>query len=581
MSTIGANSIRSWRAMYAGILLALLIALTSCDVPAPTSPAATATAKPKQRPIKVRVINTNIDRAIARVLGTKQVSALDGDTLALESCSNSQYISVWAPGHYIKTIQCDGKSPTEYPVTLDPLNPVDNPNYAWVDGDLRSNSALNCATCHSDPAAGLNEYGEWDVDGHANVFVDPYFWTVYMGANTLQTAGSPDALSFRAAYPGETGRCIFCHAPAALPILQRGINWPTGNTPMPQARLNVETEGITCDVCHKVADVLIGDNGLPFADRPGVLSLTLQRPSSNDLFYFGPRPDHRPGLSQNSGGIAHMAACSSVFSESEFCAACHYGKFFDAVIYNSYGEWLESDYSKKQIDSAENKGYRTCQDCHMISSQLVGESAPAARGACSQTNQSFRDFSHNMMKRDNTRSPILIQGAATVTVDASKDEGKIKVKVTVVNKQAGHKLPTDSPLRHLILVVEARDTNGKLLVQLEGPTIPEWGGSSDEPGGYAGQPGVIYANILKDKVEDTVPAIDYWNPTIPAWKGSDTRLVPLKEERTAYSFVAPSRGEVVVTARLFYRYAFLDLILRNSWPLRDILVNWDYKSVSQ
>jgi hypothetical protein len=569
-----------WRVMYIGTLLVLHVALTSCGSP-PTTTAAPATAVPKPRPIRVKITNPNIERAMARVLETRQVANIAGDTLALESCSNSQYISVWAPGYFIETFPCNGNSPFEYSVTLRALTPVDNPNYTWIDADIRSNRALNCAACHADPASGLNEYGEWDEDGHANVFVEPYFRSIFMEENTLATAASADELSFQSQDPGQRDKCIFCHAPAALQLLQRGVEWPPRNIQLPRGRINVETEGITCDVCHKVADVLIGENNLPFEDRPGVLSLTFQRPSSNQSFYFGPRPDHQSGVPQNSSGSEHLAACSPVFSESEFCAVCHYGKFFDSLIYNSYGEWLGSEYGKKQINSLENKNYRSCQDCHMTSSQPVDGSSLAARSACSRTNHSFRDFSHNMMKRDNTGSPILVQGAATVNVDARKDEGKIKVKVTVVNNQAGHKLPTDSPLRHLILVVEARDANGKLLAQLEGPIIPEWGGADDQPGGYAGRPGAIYANILKDKITGTVPALDYWNPTMPAWKDSDTRLEPLKEVSSTYSFVTPSRGDVFVTARLFYRYAFLELSLRNGWPLQDVLVNWHYATVPQ
>jgi hypothetical protein len=462
-------------------------------------------------------------------------------------------------------------------VTLRALDFLDNPNYVWMDADLRSNRSLNCAACHAGPSPGMNEYNEWEADRHANVFVEPYFWTMYMSANPLPTVASADGLAFQSEYPGKTGQCMFCHAPAALPLLQKGINWPTWNTLQPGGRASVETEGITCDVCHKVTDVLLDENNLPLEDKPGVLSLSFQRPSSNAVFYFGPRPDHKPGT---SSGAEHMAACSPIFGESQFCAVCHYGKFYDAVIYNSYGEWLESKYSKKSINSAANQDYRTCQDCHMISSQLVDGSSLAARSACSQENLAFRDFSHNMMRRDNIQSPILVQGAATVTVNARKDEGKIKVKVTVLNKRAGHKLPTDSPLRHLILVVEARDTNGKLLAQLDGPVIPEWGGADDQPGGYAGQPGVIYANILMDTETGAIPAVEYWNPTVPAWSASDTRLPPLKDIASNYSFLAPYRGEVIVTARLFYRYAFLDLILKNGWPLQDVLVNWDSRTVS-
>jgi hypothetical protein len=578
MSTIGVKFTRFWRAICLGILLVLYIVLTSCSSPPPTTAVATDTPVEKPGPITIKIANPNIDTAIARILDTNEIDTLDGDVLTFKSCSTVQSISVWSPGYYVETFRCNGNPKHEYPVTLRALDFLDNPNYAWVDADLRSNPALNCAACHADPSSGLNEYGEWGADRHANVFVEPYFWTMYMAANPFQTVASVDGLSFQTEYRGKTSQCVFCHAPAALPLLQQGINWPTWNTLQPGRRSSVETEGITCDVCHKVTDVLMGENNIPLQDKPGVLSLTFQRPSSNAIFYFGPRPDHKPG---SSDAMGHMAACSSVFSESEFCAVCHYGKFYDAVIYNSYGEWLESKYSKRVINSVENQDYRTCQDCHMISSQPVDGSSRVARSACSQENDSFRDFSHNMMKRDNTSSPILVQGAAEVTVNARKDEGKLKVKVMVVNKRAGHKLPTDSPLRHLILVVEARDANGKLLVQLEGPIIPEWGGPENQPGGYAGQPGMIYANILRDRETGAVPAVEYWNPTVPAWKGADTRLEPLKDESSSYSFLAPSSGEVIVTAKLYYRYAFLDLILKNGWPLQDILVNWHYAIVPQ
>jgi hypothetical protein len=578
VNTLGAKLIQSWQAMAVGILLVLFMALTACGATPPT-PTAAATAAPVEKPgpITIKITNPNIETAIARILDTKEIDTLDGRLLTFKACSDTQAISVWSPGYYVETLRCNGNPKQEYPVTLRPLDFLDNPNYAWVDADPRSNRALNCAACHADPSSGSNEHGEWDADGHATVFEQPYFLTMYLAADPFQTLASADGLGFQPEYAGRTGQCMFCHAPAALPLLQRGISWPTANTLQPGERTNVETEGVTCDVCHKVSDVLLGENELPFEDKPGVLSLTFQRPSSNAVFYFGPRPDHKPGI---SGAADHMAACSPVFSESRFCAVCHYGKFYDAVIYNSYGEWLDSKYSKKTINSVENQEYRACQDCHMISAQSVDGSSLDARSACSQENLSFRDFSHNMMKRDNTGSPILVQGAATVSVTARKDEGKIKVKVTVANKRAGHKLPTDSPLRHLILVVEARDTNGKLLAQLEGPSIPDWGGADDQPGGYAGQPGVIYANILMDTETGAIPAVEYWNPTVPAWSGSDTRLPPLKDVPSNYSFLAPYRGEVTVTARLFYRYAFLDLILQNGWPLQDVLVNWDSKTVS-
>ena len=103
--------------------------------------------------------------------------------------------------------------------------------------------------------------------------------------------------------------------------------------------------------------------------------------------------------------------------------------------------------------------------------------------------------------------------------------------------------------------MEARDQNGVALSQVDGPRIPDWGGTGSSSQDYAGRPGVIYANILKDKDTSMVPAAAYWNPTMPAWQGSDTRLRPGEDTPSQYFFVAPSQGIATITAQLFYRNA--------------------------
>jgi hypothetical protein len=159
-----------------------------------------------------------------------------------------------------------------------------------------------------------------------------------------------------------------------------------------------------------------------------------------------------------------------------------------------------------------------------------------------------------------------------MSVEAIIEEGKIKVTVKVLNTRAGHKFPTDSPLRHLILVVEATDRNGTLLPQVDGPVIPLWGGVGDRTEDYAGRPGEIYANILKDKDTSEAPTIAYWNPTIPAWEGSDTRLIPGVIVQSDYLFAIPSNGSASISAKLIYRYAFIDIIRQKNWTPKDYIV---------
>jgi len=570
MSSLGVGSNRLWWATYLSLPVVFGCLLSACE---PVARA--ATIEPTKEILVPIIVTSNsgiqITTAIAKILGTAISDSLENDNqLSLRICFNPEQFSVWAPGHYIRTTVCDGRT-TPYNVTLDKLED-DNTNYSWV-------SAQTCAGCHSE-SQGRTEYSEWTYDRHSRVFLDPYFWTVYMGTDMFRNRGTetpwtilPDGQKsrspgdskygpgFRLDYPNENGNCAYCHAPAAVKALEQGQNLSDWNNSVPGNRLNVETEGATCDVCHKVTDVLIGENRLPLAERPGILSFLFLRPSSNPLFHTGPLSDLKP----ENPDI--RSTCSQVFSESRFCAACHYGKFFDTVIYKAYGEWLESGYSNK-----ENKDYRSCQDCHMPSSQEVGNTLPGQRAACSESNHSFRNFNHNTMARDNYDTPTRIKGAARIELTARIEDGRINVAVSVQSVGVGHKFPTDSPLRHLILLVEAKDRNNVSLAQVDGQVIPLWGGVGTTPEDYAGRPGEIYANILKDKDTSQMPTIAYWNPTIPAWGGSDTRLIPGIPAKSEYSFAAPSNGRTTITAKLIYRYAFIDIIRQKSWPINDILV---------
>ena len=71
-----------------------------------------------------------------------------------------------------------------------------------------------------------------------------------------------------------------------------------------------------------------------------------------------------------------------------------------------------------------------------------------------------------------------------MTTTARLEGDQIIVTVSITNDQTGHHVPTDSPLRHLILLVQATDGQGQALPQLDGPTVPEWGGVGDPAQGY-------------------------------------------------------------------------------------------------
>ena len=210
----------------------------------------------------------------------------------------------------------------------------------------------------------------------------------------------------------------------------------------------------------------------------------------------------------------------------------------------------------------------------MLSLQPVGTTLDTARGACSAENIDFKHFSHNMMQYPLSNPPpsakvqaSLIQNAATLDVEYQSlaDTNAIQVRTVVNNVKAGHKFPTDSPLRHLLLVVDVRDEQQNLLTQIDGEKIPLWGGvEKSVPGmeNYGGMPGTIFAYLLADKDTKVFPTAGYWNPMQVI---SDTRLNPLEPKEYRFSFLIPSEGKVWITIKLIYRYAFIDLAEQKSW----------------
>ncbi len=104
----------------------------------------------------------------------------------------------------------------------------------------------------------------------------------------------------------------------------------------------------------------------------------------------------------------------------------------------------------------------------------------------------------------------LLQNALTMNVDARREDDQIIVEVELINDQTGHHIPTDSPLRHMILLVQVTDEKGNMLEEIEGPTVPEWGGVGEYADGYfAGSPGTAYAKILMELWTEISPSSAY------------------------------------------------------------------------
>jgi hypothetical protein len=124
--------------------------------------------------------------------------------------------------------------------------------------------------------------------------------------------------------------------------------------------------------------------------------------------------------------------------------------------------------------------------------------------------------------------------------------------------------------------VKAEDWRKNLLIQSDGPVIKEW-----EAYDHAGEPGQIFANVLKTKDTNLGPAYDYWNPVEPAWAGADTRLLPFQTVQSVYAFAEPYQGNAKVTATLIYRDVFASVASQKGWTPMNVVVDEDWIDVPE
>jgi hypothetical protein len=176
-------------------------------------------------------------------------------------------------------------------------------------------------------------------------------------------------------------------------------------------------------------------------------------------------------------------------------------------------------------------------------------------------------FSHQM---PGALDKDLLSNAVTLTASAKRTREMIQVNATIVNDQTGHHVPTDSPLRHMILLVKARSRSGQLLKILDGPKLPEWCGVGDVSRGYyAGLPGKVFAKVLEEKWTRIMPSAAYWNPTRVV---SDNRLAAFARDTSTYTFSTETSGSVIVEVSLLYRRAYRKLMDQKGWNVSDILM---------
>lgn len=481
-------------------------------------------------------------------------------------------LTAWAPGHFIAGVYGVAAG-DEVMLEVERHYTTDNVEYEWFEaGGLEGTPA--CGLCH----LGIEE---WEADAHGQAALNPRFLTMYQGTDvhgnrSAQTAmdymgnilpRDPDEAyygpGFKLDNPDRAGNCAACHTPMAARLDNTtNCGWSgchTSTTALYSAEVpdgvsplyltGDAAEGISCEFCHKIEDVVLNeDTKLPPPDMPGIMSIRLLRPVEGEDIFFGTLDD-----------VPGKDVYLPLQKESAFCAACHYGVFGGVVgvgqvtggtlIYNSYGEWLESPYSDPETG-------QTCQDCHMPVSDAEYFVDPK-EGGLSRKGQIH---THTMPGASDVE---LLQNSATMTATAVVEGDRLVVDVAVTNDKTGHHLPTDAPIREVLLVVEAVSADGKPLRLADGPVLPEWAGN------YAGGPGKIFEKLLRDEWTGEMPTGAYWRPVTIV---SDTRLPAMATDTSQYVFDVIDAEDASVDVRLIFRRAFQELSEQKGWNDPDILM---------
>ncbi len=437
-------------------------------------------------------------------------------------------------------------------IVLAPVPQGDNPDYMLVPPDT-------CGVCHPD------QYSQWMGSPMAQAGMNTWVHDIYDGSGTPGGMGG-FVYTRDSIYAGTTpnSECASCHQPESW------IPAPFGRMqgPLDAGYPSIATtHGVSCDVCHKVADVDVSKINYP-GIFPGAVTFTRpmgEPPHQVQYGLLGDTTVNFPGMMQASYQ-PQLAA--------EVCGTCHQDRsdpeenhtFTGPLSEPTYTEWLDSPYSDPQSPQ-----YASCVTCHMPPTgqkQFCTVQFPAL----------FRDESLIRSHDIRGTTPQFLENAVTMTVETAVADSTLQVNVTLLNDLTGHHVPTGVTTRNMILLVEAwiegEDPLVNPLPHTGTQVVHDLGGVGDPAQGYyAGRPGKLYAKVNHDASGNS-PTF-YTDATGVVF---DNRLAALESDATSYTFTIPQgMGDFRVRARLLYRRAWRALVDAKQWtqdghgnPLGDI-----------
>jgi len=537
----GSNRCRTLVSNLRRGLAALALAAMTAASPALADVSGTVREQGSLTPISDAIVTL-------QATSTSTVTAPDGSyTLAVPD--GSGYVIVAAgKGYYNESVIINAPA-SGADISLAPVPQDNDPDYGFL-------TPAGCSSCHPD------QYDMWDKTPMARAGLNTWVHDIYDGNGTPGGMGG-FVYTRDSIYAGSNpnSECAACHQPEVWVENPGSAMEPPDPTPS-----NAALHGISCEICHKVADVNVTN-----INFPGVIAgaLTLTRPAA---------PDFPPVLYGVLGDVDYrlgpMRASYQPQLEAELCGACHQDKndpdenhtFNGITSEPTYIEWADSPYGDPNAPE-----YASCVECHMPS---YGATTICSVIYPPLTRDPETIRSHEILGT----TPEYLENAVEMTMDSQVVGQDLQVEVSVDNSLTGHHVPTGVTIRNMILVVECwMEGDDPLLDPLPHTgtqTIHELGGIGDPAFGYyASLPGKFYAKVNHDASGN--------GPTFftdATGIQFDNRIPALATDTTNYTFALPAEGGAVnVRARLIYRRAFRFLTDAKQWtedghgnPLADV-----------
>lgn len=481
-----------------------------------------------------------------RASAERTTTTADG-RFAFPALAGSELVIVGARKGYFNASSVVTSPASNVMLFLFPVPQSDDPGYELVD-------PATCGSCHPD------QLDEWAGSPMSKSGTNTWVHDTFDGSGTPGGMGGFVYVRDSAfALGNPASECASCHQPETWIAAPFTAMTALAN-PTPQV-----LHGVSCDVCHKIADVDEGKINAP-GIYPGAVTFT--RPSGVSQVQYGLLGDvdfAAPGL---------MRASYQPQLEAAVCAACHQDKNDpdqdgdfdepDGIISEpTYLEWLASPFG-----DASDPRYANCLDCHMPRAD--------ARTICTER-PVLRPAGSTRSHRIEGTTPAFLDNAVELAFDSARlASGTLEVDVRITNSGTGHHVPTGVTIRNMILLVEAwRRDDGTPLTSTGTQTVHALGGVGDPTQGYYAElPGKLFAKVIHD-------AAGRWPTFFTDASGMvfDNRIPALASDVSSYRFaVRPGDATLDVRARLVYRRSFRALTDAKQWthdghgaPLEDLV----------